>query len=185
MDAPFQIRYAANLDIGDSFINVTNSGASGAGSQSGTSASITGSICVNIYAFSPDEQMGSCCSCVATPGELARLSVSNDLSNNILTPAVPKALVIKLLATVPVGGTCSNSAALPGTPAAGMLAWGTTTHTTPSGGTTVTETPFTPATLSADEQGKLTQLCSFIVANGSGFGVCRGCGLGGLGAQKR
>ena len=44
------------------------------------------------------------------------------------------------------------------------------------------ETQFAPTTLSAGEADRLTALCTFISANGSGFGVCRSCRLGGLGA---
>jgi hypothetical protein len=66
-----------------------------------------------------------------------------------------------------------------------MLAWGTTLHATPTAGAyAVTETPFLPATLSAGEASRLTNLCTFINANGSGFGICRSCRLGGLGAGR-
>ena len=187
VDTPFQVRYAANLSVGDSVINVTNSGANGASLQSGTTASITGSLCVNVYAFSPDEQMVSCCSCPVTPNGLVSLSVRNDLVSNTLTPAVPTAVVVKLLATVPVAGSCTNSAAAvtTATLAPGMLAWGTTIHATPVAGSYgVTETAFSPATLSAGELSRIGNLCNFILANGSGFGVCRSCRLGGLGADK-
>ena len=185
LDSPFQVRYASNLNVGDSVINITNTGARGAGLQAGTSASITGSLCVNVYAFSPDEQMISCCSCPVTPNGLRSLSAQQDLINNTLTPAVPTSIVVKLLATVPVGGTCSGSAAAPGPTTTGMAAWGTTIHAAPGGGPyQVTETPFTPATLSSGEYSRLTQLCTFIIANGSGFGICNSCRLGGLGAGR-
>ena len=186
-DSPFQVRYASNLNIGDSVINITNSGARGAALASGTSASTTGAICVNVYAFSPDEQMISCCSCPVTPNGLVSLSARNDLISNTLTPAVPTSIVIKLLATAPVGGSCSTSAQLAGAPtlAPGMAAWGTTLHATPTAGTfATTETAFTPASLSAGEFARLQGLCTFINANGSGFGICRSCRLGGLGADK-
>jgi hypothetical protein len=188
LDTPFQVRYASNLPVGDSVVNLTNSGARGADLQSGTSASITGSICVNVYAFSPDEQMVACCSCPVTPNGLRALSAQRDLISNTLTPAVPTSIVIKLLATVPVGGSCNNSAAgvVGAALAPGMLAWGTTIHAGVAPGTwEVTETPFIPATLSAGERFRLGTLCNFIIANGSGYGICRSCQLGGLGAQRR
>ena len=50
-------RFVANLNVGDSVTNITNTGANGAGLASGTTASITGPICANLYAFSPDEQL--------------------------------------------------------------------------------------------------------------------------------
>ena len=43
----------------------------------------------------------------------------------------------------------------------------------------ITETEFLPATLSAGEALRLTSLCTFINGNGSGFGICRSCRLGG------
>jgi hypothetical protein len=189
MDSPYQVRYASNLNIGDSVINITNSGARGADLQSGTSASITGAICANVYAFSPDEQMISCCSCPVTPNGLRALSAQRDLISNTLTPAVPTSITIKLLATAPVGGSCTNSAAAVTTRelVLGMLAWGTTIHAAPVTPVvySVTETPFSPATLSDGERFRLGTLCNFILANGSGFGVCRSCQLGGLGAVKK
>ena len=132
---PLQISYAANLPVADSWVDISNVGASGAGLQSGTAASITGAICANIYAFTPDEQLVSCCSCPVTPNGLVALSVKNDLAVNTLTPAVPTALVIKLIATVPVSGSCANSAANGTAPLAdGMKAFSTTIHATPAMG---------------------------------------------------
>ena len=46
-DSPYHVTYASNLTIGDSVINITNTGAFGAGLGSGTTASVTGSICAN------------------------------------------------------------------------------------------------------------------------------------------
>jgi hypothetical protein len=186
VDTPFQVRYASNLNLGDSVVNITNSGARGAGLFSGTSASTTGAICVNVYAFSPDEQMISCCSCPVTPNGLVSLSAKADLTSNTLTPAVPTSIVVKLYATTPVGGSCSSSSSNPGEPTSGMLAWGTTVHAGAAAGSAaaVTETAFLPATLSGGELNRLTQLCTFINATGSGFGICRSCRLGGLGAGR-
>jgi hypothetical protein len=188
LDGPFQIRYASNLNIGDSVVNISNTGARGASLPSGTSASITGALCANVYTFSPDEQLISCCSCPVTPNGLVSLSVKSDLTSNTLTPAVPTAVVIKLLFTAPVGGSCATSSQAPGPLASGGIGWGTSLHaftnTTP-----VTyygsETPFLPASLSAGELNRLTQGCFFINAMGSGFGICRSCRLGGLGATSR
>jgi hypothetical protein len=185
VDTPFQVRYMSNLNNGDSVMNITNSGARGAGLQSGTSASITGAICANVYAFSPDEQMIACCSCPVTPNGLVSLSARQDLISNTLTPAVPTAIVVKVLGSVPVGGSCSNSAATPGALTEGLISWATTVHAGATAGTFAqTETAFAPATLSAGELTRLTSLCTFIQANGSGFGICRTCRLGGLGAGR-
>jgi hypothetical protein len=139
-----------------------------------------------VYAFSPDEQMISCCSCPVTPNGLVSLSAKADLTSNTLTPAVPTSIVVKLYATVPVGGSCSSSSNNPGAATSGLLAWGTTVHAGAAAGSAaaVTETAFAPATLSEGELTRLTQLCNFINATGSGFGICRSCRLGGLGAGR-
>jgi hypothetical protein len=186
LDSPYQIKYASNLAVGDSYINISNTGARGAGLGSGTSASVTGSICANVYVFTPDEEIVSCCSCPVTPDGLVSLSAQKDLISNPLTRGTPTSIVIKLLATAPVGGSCSNSALLAGgtTIVPGMVAWGTTLHanTSAAAGTyNTTETAFTPATLSAGEAARLSYVCGLVANQGSGFGVCNSCRLGGLG----
>ena len=188
-DTPYQVTYASNLTIGDSVLNITNTGAHGAGLGFGTSASVTGAICVNVYVYDPSEEVVACCSCPVTPNGLVSLSAQKDLIVNPLTRGNPTSIVIKLLATVPVGGTCNNSALLAGTPtlAAGMAAWGTTLHanTSAAAGTyAVTETAFTPSTLSAGELARLAYGCGVVANVGSGFGICNSCRLGGLGAAK-
>jgi hypothetical protein len=188
-DTPFQVRYASNLAVGDSVVNITNTGASSTVSF----PSQNGNLCANVYTFSPDEQLISCCTCLVTPDGLASLSARNDLISNTLTPGVPTAIVIKVAASTGTTGTLSGcNASTVGTGAnvlvTGMAAWGTTIHALPvtpgSPATTygVTETAFTPATLSAAELTRITTLCGFIQTNGSGFGICRSCRLGGLGA---
>ena len=64
-------------------------------------------------------------------------------------------------------------------PVQGLAAWGTTIHAlpvtpgTPATTYGLTETPFTPATLSLAELQRIFTLCSFNQINGSGFGICR------------
>jgi hypothetical protein len=168
-DAPFQIRYATNLNIGDSVVNLSNSGATGA------------SICANIYTFDPAEEMISCCACAITPNALQSLSVIKSLISNPLTPAIPSSVVIKILSST---GTCDASSVTSLAP--GLVAWGTTLHLNTSTASPTyygTETAFTPATLSAAELTHITSTCGFIEANGSKFGICGGCAQGGLGAS--
>ena len=184
LDTPFQIRYAANLTAGDSVINLTNTGANGAPLNGPGFGGSVGNICVNVYAFSPDEQLISCCSCPITPNGLVNLSVNQDLVNNTLTGVKPNSIVVKLLSTTTNGGSCTNSAATAGVGnfqiIPGMLAWGTTIHAAPVAGTfAVTETAFIPATLSAGELASITNRCTNIIGNGSGFGICRSCRAGG------
>ncbi len=183
----FQVRYASNLAIGDSVIDFTNTGAS-----STVALPVqNGNLCVNAYVFSPDEQLISCCSCAVTPNGLQSLSARNDLISNTLTPGVPTSVVVKLLASSQA--TCNASTVTPASLALapGLAAWGTTIHPapvtagTPAGTFGITETPFTPATLSPAELTRLTTLCSFNQVNGSGFGICKACRLGGLGADRQ
>jgi uncharacterized repeat protein (TIGR01451 family) len=206
----YQVRYISNLNIGDGVVNITNTGALGAdpfGPLSGT----TGAICVNVYAFSPDEQEIACCSCLVTPNGLVHLNARTDLIGNTLTGVVPTSIVVKLLATVPGSGptpgtqagpfigTVCNAAfpftlsPAPPSPtnssnlAPGLRAWGTTLHALPT--TTpvtygITEERFEAAFLSQGELTKLTNLCRFIVGNGTGSGLCRSCSIGALGAAK-
>lgn len=171
----FQVRYAANLNIGDSVINISNAG------TTNTGGALT-NICANVYAFSPDEQLISCCSCTVTPNALVSLSAVSDLISNTLTPARPNSIVVKLIATA--GTTCNASNVPAANLAAGMVAWGTTLHAAPTSPVTyqVTETAFSEKGLSAGELARLTSFCGFIQANGSGFGICRSCRLGGQGA---
>ena len=168
-DGPFQIRYASNLNIGDSVVDITNSGASGA------------TICANVYTFDPAEELISCCSCSVTPNALVSLSVQNDLISNPLTPAIPTSVVVKLLSTT--GGACNaGTPAATATLATGLLAFGTTLHALPTSPVSygVTETAFSPATLSATERANITGKCASIQSNGSGFGICASCRAGGL-----
>ena len=189
LDTPYQVKYASNLTIGDSVINITNTGARGAGLGFGTSASVTGAICANVYVYDPAEEVVACCSCPVTPNGLVSLSAQRDLIVNPLTRGNPTSIVIKVLGTVPVGGTCNNSALLAGTvtPTPGLAIWGTTIHanTAAAAGTyEVTETAFTPATLSAGEFVRLQYGCGVVANVGSGFGICNSCRLGGLGANQ-
>ncbi len=189
-DSPFQVRYASNLSAGDSVINLTNTGANGASLYGPGFGGAVGNICVNVYALDPGEELVACCSCLVTPDGLASLSVVNDLISNTETSVRPTSVVVKLVSTLAgTGGSgtgCSGSAtAVDSTPlATGLAAWGTTLHASPSGTMSVTETAFTPATLSAGELASLGQRCRAIIGNASGAGVCSSCRAGGLGATK-
>jgi hypothetical protein len=173
----YEVKYISNLNIGDSVINLSNSGASAV-------AGPPSSICANVYTFAPDEQEISCCACLITPNGLDSLSAQSDLIQNTLTSALPTSIVVKLIATVPVGGTCNPAA--PGATVAGLRAWGTTLHTAPTAppSSRVTETEFAPATLTVTEFTNDVTLCRFIGILGSGYGICKSCRSGGLGAVR-
>ena len=172
--AVFLVRYATNLNIGDSFVDFSNTGVTVANGAAQN-------LCANVYTFDPAEEMISCCTCSVTPNALQSLSVVQALISNPLTPAIPSSVVIKVIATA--DAVCNASAAT--TLAPGLRAWGTTLHqntSTAAVSYSPTETPFSQASLSGAEFTHLTSTCGFIQSDGSGFGICKGCSAGGLGA---
>jgi hypothetical protein len=184
VDGVYQLRYLANLAAGDSYVNLTN-----AGTLSGFDPA--GRICVNVYTFDPAEELISCCACPVTPNGLNSLSARNDLISNTLTPGVPTSITVKLLSSLPLpGNTCNPSSPNAANLVRGMRAWATTLHqnTAVAGATPtyqLTETEFSKVELSATELAKLTSFCAFIQANGSGFGICKSCRSGALGAEQK
>jgi hypothetical protein len=173
----FQIKYAANLNIGDSFVDFTNSGATVANG-------VSQNLCINLYTFDPAEELISCCTCSVTPNGLVSLSVMKSLISNPLTPAVPTSVVIKAVAST---GVCNASAVAGASLAHGLLGWGTTLHqntSTAAPSYSVTETAFSQAALTEAELAHITSTCGFIQSDGSGFGICKGCAPGGLGASS-
>jgi hypothetical protein len=193
-DTSYQVRYAAHLDTSDSVIDIVNTGGNGAAPYGPGLGAAAGNICVNVYAFSPDEQEISCCSCLLTPGEVASLSAQRDLIGNWLTSAKPTSITIALLATLAgpnaTAGTCTNSAAaatganFPLAPT-GMQAWGTSAESALTGTFAITETPFLSAIISPSQVTSIVSRCASIVGNASGYGVCNSCQAGALGATKQ
>jgi hypothetical protein len=191
-DGPYQVRYAANLPAGESYIDITNTGANGAGVR-------TGNICANVYAIDPNEEVVACCSCLITPDETVHLGAKADLVSNTANGRATTSITIKLVASLGAGSaspaSCSNSAAqvgntvgLPNLPIApfGMLAWGTTLHSAP-GSTSAyaeTEAPFLVGVLSRTEAESLSDRCAAIIGNLGGAGICNSCSLGALSATK-
>jgi hypothetical protein len=188
VDDPTQVHYFSNLGmlatggVGDAFIHITNTGASG------------GNICVNVYTFAPDEEEISCCTCPVTPNGLVSLDVGSDLIGNTLTPAVPTSVTVKLVATNQASCNAAAQVSLSKL-VPGMRAWGTNLHAAPTSPVTfqITETPVLTADIAANpgatdisaELKSDIQLCKFIGILGSGYGICGSCRLGGLGAQHQ
>jgi hypothetical protein len=178
-----QVRYAANMNLGDSIINITNAGTNGGNDTSSF-------ICVNVYAFAQDQQLISCCACPLSPNDLQTLSVKADILTNTLTPGVPTGVTIMLTSTDDTGQVgCDASTATAGF-VGGMRAWGTTLHSAPLGAIALTETEFSDVTLKAGdavgtELYKMTSLCGFIESDGSGYGICNSCKQGAQGAAKQ
>jgi len=202
-DFGVQQKYAANLALGESYINIVNTGAVGAPLLGPGLGATVGNICVNVYAIDPGEELISCCSCLVTADQVVSLGVNRDLTAKTLTGVIPNSVTVKLYAILAggdgTGSNCKNSAAEnvtgSGVPnwivTAGLAAWGTTLHTAPGGGVVTTETPFTPVTFSTSSAGSnfeypsLTQRCAAIIGNASTFGICNSCRAGALGAMKQ
>jgi uncharacterized repeat protein (TIGR01451 family) len=187
----FLVSYVANLQAGESEINFVNTGSSGASLLGPGFGVAVGNICVNVYGFSPDEQLITCCSCLVTPDGVVNLGVNRDLNGKTLTGVQQTSMTIKLVASLagPNGSatSCTNSAAsiTSATLVSGVAAWSTTLHQSPTGSFSTTENPFSPAMLSAGELASLGGRCGSIIGNGSGFGICNSCRQGALGAAKQ
>ena len=171
----FQVNYASNLQAGDSFVNISNTGSSGA------------NLCANVYVFDPSEEMVACCSCLITPNAVQSLSVQGDLISNTLSPSTPQSVVIKILASTPTGASCNPASLTIQTLEPGLRAWGTKLHALPANPVNygVTETGFLSGGISPAELTHLTSFCGFVNANGSGFGICKSCRAGGLNGTKQ
>lgn len=167
----YQVRYAANFIAGDSVVNLTNGGTA------------NGDICANVYVFAADEQLISCCACPLTPNNLKTLSARGDLINNTLTPGVPTAVTIALLASQ--GPVCNAATVAAKDLVGGLRAWGTTLHALPIGSFGVSETAFSMASLGTSVFLRATSYCGFIQAIGSGYGICNSCQVGAKGAVKQ
>src|SRR4051794_31654093 len=81
--AQFQVAYASNLTSDDSIISITNTGANGAPLLGPGFGGAVGNLCSNLYLFSADEQLITCCSILLTPSGLARLSVNTMLTTTL------------------------------------------------------------------------------------------------------
>jgi hypothetical protein len=195
-NGPYSIGYAANLNIGDSEVNISNDGTEGGFYNNNTTGLGIGNICVNVFTFDPSEEEVSCCACLVTPNALVSLSAKNDLINDVLTPAIPTSLVIKLVATFPATATggaytvCNPTNGIGNGFAEGMLAWGITLEPAATPGTYgPVNVPFingdSVAFSASTEVPDLFQVCSFVQQEGTGFGLCGSCALGALSGTKQ
>ncbi|MGA8231860.1 MAG: hypothetical protein WB795_10305 [Candidatus Acidiferrales bacterium] len=138
------------------------------GIQSTTST--TGDLCANIYVFDPSQELEECCSCPVTANGSLALSVTTDLTSN---PDNGVPITSGTIAVIPGTGACDATTP---TPAPDLAIWGT--HLAPgvnragAVNAAVVETRAEDLTLSGSEETELASLCSMIVANDSGFGIC-------------
>jgi hypothetical protein len=191
LDSAFQVRQFANLTLGESFIDIVNTGANGAALFGPGVGTNSGNICANIYAFDIGEDLISCCSCLITPNQVVSLRVNGDILAKPIHVFTGNSVTVKILATLAgSGGTSGNCAqstiqaqntGAPGSAGLivnGMAAWGITLHQTsifgppPTTATTVGETAFVPATLSNAELASVTNRCTYIIGNWSTYGLC-------------
>jgi hypothetical protein len=184
----FFVSYAANLSVGESYINLVNTGAAGAPALGPGLGLPVGNICVNVYAFDPSEEEISCCSCLLTPNQVANLGVNRDIVINTQTGVTPPSVVIKLVCTLAggdgTGTSCNQNAAVQGFQTPSLAAFGTTPQ--PAGTKySQVEHAFVAGTLSAGEYASITGRCAAIMGNGSGYGICHSCQVGALGATKQ
>ena len=179
----YQVRYLANLNVADSYVNISN-----VGTVNGNDPA--GQLCANIYVFDPNEEPVSCCACPVTPNGLVRLSARDSLVRNPLTFNNPTAAVVKILFTAKTAGDACDAGGLPvpvaTTLARGGAAWAWTPHQNTSNNRyELTETEFARSDLSISEYQKLAAVCRFIQTYASGFGLCKGCQTGAMGAAKQ
>ena len=165
----YQVGYAANLSSGDSYIDMSNTGASSLGFGSGT-------LCENFYVFDQEEELLACCSCTVTSGAGVSLSVNNSLLSNTVTGVMPTSVTIDVVSTLDTG-VCDATSVTAAQLAPGAVIWNTHLHPAQSAFTpaATTECPFASANLTAAQLVRLTEGCSFTIAFYSGAGICKGC----------
>lgn len=209
----YQVKTIANtmpptgvsFPAGSGYIDLTNAGALGADLFGPGLGPKTGYICANIYAFSADEQLVSCCHCPLSPNSGWSITGS-DIVKTTLTGTNPTSLTVKILFTIPganattagvntqasfTGQVCNsaNTALGAANLAPGGRAWAVTAHTLPTSTAAapvfgISEAAFAKADLSPGELASILNRCANIVGNGSGAGVCKTCSAGVLGATR-
>jgi hypothetical protein len=204
LDGYFLVSYANNpspgLTTAESYINMINTGYNGANALGPGYGNPLGNTCVNVYAFDSTEELVACCSCMVTPDQVVNMGVNANLLAKTQTGVIPTSVTIKLLnssadTSKASSPNCNNSAYLVGTAGSaftienGLVAYVSTPGT--MNGTTWTsllEHPFIPSTLTAvgagSELASITGRCGSLIGNGSGFGICKTCVAGALGAAK-
>jgi hypothetical protein len=134
-----------------------------------STASVLGDLCANIYVFDNTQELKECCSCPVTANGFIRLSVNTNLTAN---PGNGVAFNIGSVAVVPSvlsAATPCNPTSV--SPIPSLDVW--STHIANRGtGFRLVETLAPSAPLSGPELTELQSVCSFIVGNQSGAGIC-------------
>lgn len=149
----------------DAYIHVLNPG--------WNSETADGSYCADIYVWRADQELSECCSCKITPNGLLTFTVAAATANpGDGNAAIPASGSIDIISD---GGPepCTDATAADPNPYPTLRAWATHVNVdSATSGFDVTETAFSPAPLSTGEQNEAATRCAFIVANGSGAGLC-------------
>jgi hypothetical protein len=133
-------------------------------------------LCAAFYVFDNSQELQSCCSCPVTADGIISESVNRNLLGNVLTAAINKAGVIKVLSTATARGgpsECSASAQYSGAVTPGIRGWIThiqagRTAATPQ----ITESSLKDSNYTTLEASDLETECQFLIRLGSGHGVC-------------
>jgi len=141
-------------------------------SNPGTNA--PASICAMIYVVDPFQEVRECCGCSLSPDSLRTISI-NELTSNSNTPGPLPTGTIEIISSS--GAPSCNPSKTNPTPA--VRAWATHIQavSTVPGLYITTETDSQDATLSTWKLTHLKTMCSAILTNSSGYGVCS-CGTG-------
>jgi len=133
-------------------------------------------LCAAFYVFDNSQELQSCCSCPVTADGIISESVNHNLLGNVLTAAVNRAGVVKVLSTATAtgGGTeCSASAQFAGAVTPGIRGWITHIQAGKSSATpSITEVALKDSNYTTLETGDLELECQFLIRLGSGHGVC-------------
>jgi len=196
----------ANVGLPDAQMHIVNPGTLGGfGNADGSPAAAPGGgdLCANVYVFTSDQQMISCCSCKISPNGMQGFSLATDLVGNQLTALVPHAGAIKVVAS-PSGGEPGNLPPPPPGPVGVAVGLKTKcdagsfyptifngptpyqlqtwiTHVRVLGAAfgashAVTEIPFSGVGLSVSEYNKLVQTCFSLESSSGSGGVGSGAG---------
>ncbi len=169
-----------DVTLHDSTITITNTGLQGSGDR--------GSICANVYAFSPSKAIIATCSLLVPANSSVGLSALNDILSNGLTGVRPNNTNVRIVGSQPglIGqaGSQTYSACDPATVApetasnpytagpggaGGAVTAGLQVTIAPTGGS---PTSLAATALGFDDLGKLTGTAEFVQSNGSSFGIC-------------
>jgi hypothetical protein len=133
-----------------------------------------GNLCAMVYVFDQNQELNECCGCTISDNGMRTLSVTNDLTANPLTGIKPNVGEVRVVPSDPSQNPQCDPANI--APAGALAAWSANPQVQ-GGGAQITESSFRTVTLTTNEQGFLSNMCSYLEKLGSGKGICS-CGTG-------